>query len=76
MVSNCGTCLGITDKSVTSANCSIDLTTVTDDVMLCYFSVSSTICANANISGNLSTPLDVMLKGMYTDQPLIAIWIK
>lgn len=43
--SNCGTCPDIVEKTVNSATCSIDLSAVTNNMMLCSFGVLNVICA-------------------------------
>ena len=60
--SDCGTCLDVIEKTVNLVTCSFDLSAVIESTMLCSFGISSVICGN--ISGNLSAPLDVILKGI------------
>ena len=59
ITSNCGSCINTTAVTTTSVACSIS---VADNMTQCSFGVQSVVCAN--ISGVLSTPLDVTLKGI------------
>ena len=56
--SNCGTCTN-DPPTLTSATCSFELSAISGG--LCNFSVQSTVCGN--ITGSLSTPIRVTLKG-------------
>ena len=60
--SNCGTCANTTERTVTSTVCSIDLSAVADNTMQCSFGIQTVVCNN--ISGNLSTQVDVTLTGL------------
>ena len=60
--SNCGTCQS---TMLSSATCSFELPTNSNDITVCNFAVQSTICANS-IIGSLSTPVRVTLKRKLT----------
>ena len=73
ITSNCGTCADIIASSTSSVSCSINLSV---NMMPCSFGIQSVICTN--MSGNLSTPLLVTLKGnslaCYFDDTLISTY--